>query len=96
MDLQLAGKTALVTGASKGIGRAASGALAREGCDVILVSRTAADLEAAPGAIVRQSKVTFAGRGRLMIAFLASERCSYNSGLVVTIDAGLSARSFNF
>jgi NAD(P)-dependent dehydrogenase (short-subunit alcohol dehydrogenase family) len=31
-----------------------------------------------------------------MIAFLASERCSYNSGSVVTIDAGLSARSFNF
>ena len=31
-----------------------------------------------------------------MIAFLASERCSYNSGSVVTIDAGLSARTFNF
>lgn len=31
-----------------------------------------------------------------MIAFLASERCSYNSGSVVTIDAGASARSFNF
>jgi len=27
---------------------------------------------------------------------LASERCSYNSGSVVTIDAGLSARSSNF
>jgi NAD(P)-dependent dehydrogenase (short-subunit alcohol dehydrogenase family) len=31
-----------------------------------------------------------------MIAFLASEHCSYNSGSVVTIDAGLSARTFNF
>jgi len=31
-----------------------------------------------------------------MIAFLASPHCSYNSGSVVTIDAGLSARSFNF
>ena len=31
-----------------------------------------------------------------MIAFLASDRCSYNSGSVVTIDAGLSARTFNF
>jgi hypothetical protein len=29
-------------------------------------------------------------------AILASERCSYNSGAVVTIDAGLSARTFNF
>jgi NAD(P)-dependent dehydrogenase (short-subunit alcohol dehydrogenase family) len=31
-----------------------------------------------------------------MIAFLASERCGYNSGSVVTVDAGLSARTFNF
>jgi hypothetical protein len=31
-----------------------------------------------------------------MIAFLASDRCGYNSGSVVTIDAGLSARSMNF
>ena len=32
----------------------------------------------------------------VMIAFLASDRCSYNSGAVVMIDAGLSARTFNF
>jgi 3-oxoacyl-[acyl-carrier protein] reductase len=31
-----------------------------------------------------------------MIAFLASDHSGYNSGSVVTIDAGLSARSFNF
>jgi 3-oxoacyl-[acyl-carrier protein] reductase len=31
-----------------------------------------------------------------MIVFLASDQCSYNSGSVVTIDAGVSARSFNF
>lgn len=31
-----------------------------------------------------------------MIAFLASEHCSYNSGSVVCIDAGLSARSMSF
>ena len=41
MDLKLAGKTALITGGSKGIGRAAAEILAGEGCNVIIVSRSA-------------------------------------------------------
>lgn len=39
MDLQLAGKTALVTGASRGIGRAAALGLAREGVKLAIAAR---------------------------------------------------------
>jgi NAD(P)-dependent dehydrogenase (short-subunit alcohol dehydrogenase family) len=57
MDLKIAGKTALITGASKGIGRAAAEVMAAEGCNVILVARTAVDLDAAKSAIVRKANV---------------------------------------
>lgn len=64
MDLQLHSKTALVLGASKGLGRAIAAALAAEGAQVITVARSgeagvgvqhiAADLDdpAAPDAII--------------------------------------------
>jgi NAD(P)-dependent dehydrogenase (short-subunit alcohol dehydrogenase family) len=57
MDLGLRGRKALVTGASKGIGRACAEVLAEEGCDVVLVARTAADLEAARAKIAAQHNV---------------------------------------
>lgn len=51
MDLQLAGKRAIVTGASRGIGRAIARALAAEGVDVALVARGREALEAAAAEI---------------------------------------------
>lgn len=47
MDLQLTGKRALVTGGSKGIGRAIARQLALEGVDLVIASRNAAEIEAA-------------------------------------------------
>ena len=47
MDLGLTGKVVVVTGASKGIGYACAEAFAREGAKVALVSRSAANLDAA-------------------------------------------------
>jgi 3-oxoacyl-[acyl-carrier protein] reductase len=46
MDLELAGKLCLVSGASRGIGRAIAHALAREGARVAAVARGQADLDA--------------------------------------------------
>jgi NAD(P)-dependent dehydrogenase (short-subunit alcohol dehydrogenase family) len=57
MDLKLAGKTALITGGSKGIGRATAEILAGEGCNVIIVSRSADALAAAKAAIAQKSNV---------------------------------------
>jgi NAD(P)-dependent dehydrogenase (short-subunit alcohol dehydrogenase family) len=60
MDLGLAGRSALVTGASKGIGFACAWSLAREGCNVHLASRTAADLEKARAEIAGRFDVAVA------------------------------------
>src|ERR1700704_6996567 len=46
MDLGLQGKHAIVTGGSRGIGKAIARELAREGVDVAIVARNKADLEA--------------------------------------------------
>jgi len=54
MDLGLQGKSALVTGASKGIGLAVARSLAQEGCGIDIVARDGATLDRARNHILRE------------------------------------------
>ncbi len=51
MDLGLTGKTAIITGSSRGLGFACAQALAREGCAVTVCARGGAELEQAASSI---------------------------------------------
>src|ERR1700742_4074663 len=64
MDLQLKGKTALITGGSEGIGRAIAEVLTKEGVDVAICARRKEPLDAVAAEL---SKAT----GRKVVAIAA-------------------------
>ncbi len=55
MDLQLTGKRALVTGGSKGIGRAVARQLALEGVDVVIAARNETEIKDAAAALAAET-----------------------------------------
>ena len=64
MDLELTGKVAIVTGGSRGIGKAIARELALEGADVAIVARNAETLEATRSELAAES-------GRRIIGVIA-------------------------
>jgi NAD(P)-dependent dehydrogenase (short-subunit alcohol dehydrogenase family) len=54
MDLKLKGRKAIVTGGSKGIGRAIADALADEGCNVAICARDEGEVKAAVAALQKK------------------------------------------
>ncbi len=68
MDLGLAGRACIVTGAGRGIGLATARALAAEGASILLVGRTAGPLEAAGVGEALAADVTEPGAGARIVA----------------------------
>jgi len=75
--LDLTGKIALVTGASRGLGKHFALALARAGADVAITSRTLASLEETAGTI------TALGRRALPVALDVRDHASIQSAVAV-------------
>jgi 3-oxoacyl-[acyl-carrier protein] reductase len=74
MDLNLSGRTALITGSSKGIGLAVAQWFAREGVHVCLVARSAEALEKEAAAIRQAAGVTARTIGADLADAAARER----------------------
>ncbi len=95
MDMGIAGRWALVGGASKGLGWGCAQALAREGVNVVMVSRGAQVLEAAaaalrsvcPGTVVTVAADITTAQGRALV-FAAADGPGTNFDIVITNAGG--------
>ncbi len=90
MDLKIAGKTALITGGSKGIGLACGKVFLEEGCQVILVARDPARLAEAGASLGHSNAVTLcpadmaqaSERARVAAAFPEVDILVNNAGAI--------------
>jgi NAD(P)-dependent dehydrogenase (short-subunit alcohol dehydrogenase family) len=90
MDLELKGRSVLITGASKGIGLACAQSFAREGANVVITGRDAGRLASAASALGQPGSVqTFVGdlgisaeRDRLFAAHPAIDVLVNNAGAI--------------
>ncbi|CAA9395292.1 MAG: 3-oxoacyl-[acyl-carrier protein] reductase [uncultured Pseudonocardia sp.] len=91
MDLQLAGTTAMVTGGTKGIGRAVVEALLAEGARVAFCARTAADVQQAQDELGDDAAGTAldVADGAALTAWVADTKERF--GRVDTVVANVSA-----
>ena len=80
MDLQLAGKTVLITGGSKGIGKAAAEVFAEEGCNLILVARDAA--------LLNETAAEIRAKRQVNVRIIAADLSSDVSVRKVALEAG--------
>lgn len=89
MDLELTGKSAIVTGGSRGIGLAIARTLAAEGANVALVARDKAALEAARESVSARAAGAQAGQKVIAVAAdTGSEESVRQMAATVTAELG--------
>ncbi|GGE33769.1 ketoacyl reductase [Pullulanibacillus camelliae] len=101
MELGLANKTAIVTGGSKGIGKAIAKALAKEGCNVVICGRGKEELDNVQSEIQTEGGEIFAVQADITkqqdVESLISETIShYNTIDILVNNAGIVGGFYNF
>src|ERR1700684_2883998 len=100
MDLGLAGRRAVVTGGSKGLGKAIAAELLAEGAQVVICSRDDAELEATAAQLRKPGGTVFGFRGDVTdpdeVAAFINQAASVVGGIDVLVNNAGAARPGRF